>query len=519
MNVIPGSQYYDGKGNLVLKVWIQFLPAEVGGKKKFRGSDIRVTTSNGPLKNRVGKRIVAEEYSLNDRLRERDSSQSFGVIQIVVLSSIPFDTELIIRVNNIGLKVRTLPKRKNEVYLFLSSCYHQESDNGNAKKFMEAQKELPHLKINCGDQVYMDDPPKNFKVEKLRLTYDKYWDHNNLGGYLRLGSNIFSPDDHDFWNNYPLMGSNQPHLCFNKNKRLQRKVPHKYYDYYQRICNPKRKRSFSIDFGHFSLFNLDTRSERKVPKLRSKDILILGEMDQSKSIFSHPDDIKEFEKWITNLKKPGVLVLGQPLFLKNEEISIGDRLPSDLTLYEFEIQYQIILDNIVNKSKFDILVLSGDVHFGRASEWETKKGHFIYEIISSPLSLIPAQTAENQCGPIVKGAFKAGPYLKEVPIVSLLGRTIEDNLKESGRPKEIDLLRNFKFNKKFDTGEKINVLMGTLKNNVARIRAIKQKDNEVLFKINWADVSQGTDIVADNDIENMTSTFPKMELELTLGKR
>jgi len=90
--------------------------------------------------------------------------------------------------------------------------------------------------------------------------------------------------------------------------------------------------------------------------------------------------------WLKALKGPGVLVMSQPILMPrvNQLDSNKER-----TLVDFE-QY-VPLVKAMAKCGHDVVLLCGDVHWGRVARAPIgDTGHYLYEIVSSPLSLISA---------------------------------------------------------------------------------------------------------------------------------
>src|SRR5690242_6547128 len=94
-----------------------------------------------------------------------------------VLSGLPPDTEVTVRAMDAGKEVkrasvRTFPRDlfnpDSDLRLVLASCYCRlNKESGHASDLYSAVFEThgtPHLKIWCGDQVYLDSPATYFLV-------------------------------------------------------------------------------------------------------------------------------------------------------------------------------------------------------------------------------------------------------------------------------------------------------------------------------------------------------------------
>ncbi len=146
---------------------------------------------------------------------------------------------------------------------------------------------------------------------------------------------------------------------------------------YDDAQTPRRSEQFRV--GRLSFFVLDTRLARtKLPERFARD-----------------EDLDGLAEWVRGLAGPGVLVLGQPIFV-NKTGWIG--YLKDLGLADFE-QYGNLV-RAVSVSSHDLLVLTGDVHYGRIAGCRLESGATLVEVIASPLALVD---------PLVKGKWQSPP--------------------------------------------------------------------------------------------------------------
>jgi hypothetical protein len=133
--------------------------------------------------------------------------------------------------------------------------------------------------------------------------------------------------------------------------------------------------------------------------------------------FMDDDDLEAVGRWVNNLKGPGVLVLGQPILAKENSIrSLRDKgllggikyffdegLPNgikgllgdakaflfDKDLPDYRQQYDKLI-GYIKESPHSIVVLTGDVHFGRAAHGKLRPGseNKFVEVISSPMQVV-----------------------------------------------------------------------------------------------------------------------------------
>lgn len=283
--------------------------------------------------------------------------------------------------------------------VMLGSCFYRPADpDGLAgQTFFEMPRESrPDLKILCGDQVYLDNPWFKTTLNVLswlspkenirQLFFKKYlqnWtqmalmkkgDKWAVGGFnvlLRHGANYFASDDHEFWNNAPNWGVVGTALTlFGGQKRFWFREGSDLFKIFQ---SPSPWMTFDVSPISFCI--ADTRINRDVNSTR----------------FMEDDDLDAIRRWIENLHGPGVLSLGQPIL--SEKGSLFGRV-FDRGLADYDRRFNE-LKVMIQNSKYSIVLLTGDVHFGRYSECPLRKPtpgdtnvpKFV-EVISSPLRIV-----------------------------------------------------------------------------------------------------------------------------------
>lgn len=280
--------------------------------------------------------------------------------------------------------------------VMLGSCFYLPSDpDGLAGRTYVSMPPAsrPDLKILCGDQVYLDNPWKETtanvrltfspKEDMRQLFFKKYvqtWtqmtreNDKTVGGFnalLRHGANYFASDDHEFWNNAPNLGLaglaltlvlGQRRFWFREGAELFRVF---------QSLSPW----MTFDVPPISFCIADTRINRNIKGYR----------------FMENDDLDAIGHWIDCLEGPGVLSLGQPILANRGNWFFRT---FDKVLADFEGQYKA-LTKMISRSKHSIVLLTGDVHFGRvawcdlrkADAGETEVPKFV-EVISSPLRVV-----------------------------------------------------------------------------------------------------------------------------------
>ena len=294
--------------------------------------------------------------------------------------------------------------------VLLASCFCSSRPGSNAlgAAYLKLrEREKIDLKILCGDQVYLDDPALHFLVHKhsfedleeiLLANYVKTWTQGGLkssaasGGanpgyqhFLQNGANYFSSDDHEFWNNAPSAATLIRDSWSPQGRYNWMTIAKSFLEIFQ---SKKSRTVFNV--GSLSFFVADTRVNR----------------DASRMSFMSAADLAALDDWVSNLNDVGVLVVGQPIFSKKAGIIKGNL--GDWNLPDYA-QYADFV-RILTKTEHSILVLTGDVHYGRIASCQLKPGVTLYEIISSPTALVD---------PKVGGKWEQAP--DKFPAISIPG--------------------------------------------------------------------------------------------------
>ena len=311
------------------------------------------------------------------------------------------DYPLTLRVNNewkADGSFRTIPwnlpgRDERPFIVMLGSCFFAREDpHGDVgRTFMGIPTDAkPDVKFLCGDQVYLDNPPQHFALPRSRNwlehrsfeTYLNAWTQQTAeGGFgqlLKHGANFFSSDDHEFWNNAPDIGWNVPVFTVKQKARDQWwDIAQNLYRIFQTV--PSAPVRFKIDPLSFCI--CETRFNRGP-----------GGGD-----FMSPANLREIGSWTASLTGPGVLVLGQPFFAETGGWQ-------DYGLPDFIQQYEQ-LKNFLRQAEHSIVILTGDVHFGRIAltKLRSELGTELYEVISSPMQLVPHAAGTYKPAPHVFG--------------------------------------------------------------------------------------------------------------------
>src|SRR5918998_299070 len=203
---------------------------------------------------------------------------------------------------------------------------------------------------------------------------------DEYSGFHRLlsdGANYFCSDDHEFWNNAPSFGgvgfintlsARQRGWWFEEARKLFRVFQ-------------SRSSLQGFDVGNLSFKIVDTRIDRDTPGIR----------------FMLHENLEEVKDWISSLKGPGVLVIGQPILEADATETVKDRIYShfDKDLADFG-QYVELKESIL-ACEHSLVVLTGDVHFGRVAYTPPGPAGVtrLVEVISSPMCHVTGATVSG----------------------------------------------------------------------------------------------------------------------------
>ena len=283
---------------------------------------------------------------------------------------------------------KTLPRRIGgpdaPFTLMIGSCYHQRGDDDQVARsyqalWNDADAPNPDLTMLAGDQVYLDvgwGPLLAWGESGIRRhileCYERHW--RSLHPVLSRGATWMMSDDHELWNDYPDLSWTNPLLLRFHFGRFKSHWEKTALEAIERIQNGREIRTRDIG-SDLSLMALDARLGRTGNRLFRDSVL-----DQALA-------------WIRNLTRPGVIVLTQPLTeppggLNNRKMA------------NYAEQYQALCQAIL-EAEHDLVIASGDAHYGRVAQSRNRKGRQLIQVIASPLS--------NVNGPASYVALKTAP--------------------------------------------------------------------------------------------------------------
>ena len=280
---------------------------------------------------------------------------------------------------------RELPSAAEKPFtVMLGSCFceQEEVPRGAVGKAYRAMPpaSAPDVKLLCGDQVYLDSPWKRFvlrrhkpaELEQMFLdNYIRTWSQSfPVGGFQELlsaGANFFLSDDHEFWNNAPTAASVISDSWLESTREAWRGLATNLFRTFQ-----SDRDVTTFDVGPLSFCLADTRINR----------------DRERNRLMSDADLGRLQTWVQGLRGPGVLSLTQPIF--SHGAGFFGRL-TDWSLPDFR-QYADIA-RILLASRRPLLLLTGDVHYGRIAHGRLASGCTLTEVISSPLALVDRRAA------------------------------------------------------------------------------------------------------------------------------
>jgi len=271
-----------------------------------------------------------------------------------------------------------LPQVGTPLMMLTSSCFSVYRDAagamGRAALRLPATA-APHVALLTGDQVYLDTPIAHFLLAfhtptqlaaEFTANYVATWSQRlpdgGFGAFAASVGAFLSGDDHELWNNAPSVAPHLPDTWFGAGRALWTELATELFNAYQ---TPQR--FHEIELPPLSVRIVDTRFSRSGDRSR----------------FMDPQTLAQITGWLANLTGPGILALGQPI--------LGQRTGprgyiSDWTLVDYD-QYAD-LARALSLVQHDVIVITGDVHFGRVSQVQLPNGRKIVEIIASPMILV-----------------------------------------------------------------------------------------------------------------------------------
>lgn len=286
------------------------------------------------------------------------------------------------------LQVRQFPQALEENSWFrilLCSCYHQAEDRQAlvSHSYLNIPTvERQDLSLFMGDQVYLDLPTlNNYPDDEARLAerFEHYYRTNwttyvGLNSVLKTAPSVFCPDDHEYWNNFPHWSPIIQNSWTPGSRMRWKEAADQLYDAFQCAAPAVRGENIEIDVDPLSVLVLDQRS------LRQDD----------RSATLGPDGLQQLDDWVDRLiaeRKIGAVVTGQSLL--DKPVGAFKGAAADWMLPNYG-DYEHIVKSLSRLSEAGrpVLLLTGDVHWGRVTRVKEGGRTRFVEIICSPSSLV-----------------------------------------------------------------------------------------------------------------------------------
>lgn len=283
----------------------------------------------------------------------------------------------------------TVPQFPNVLRMLLVSCYHNLEDNVGASAVIGqlVKTEPPDITVFAGDQVYLDLPTlRDFEDDTAWLArkferedYRPNWfgvQGLGLGGLsnaLAAGPGVFTPDDHEYWDNYPQLAPVVGNTWTANGRSRWRDAARPLWNAFQQAGDHALGDAIRHDVEPIAMLVMDSRSDRQEDRSRAFKPASLQALRQWR------DDVIA-RHWL------GILVTGQTIFLSQG--GLGEMLDWNLSSHG---DYAVIvrtLRDIVEAGR-SVLCLTGDTHWGRVL-WgkHNARPYAIGEILSSPAALV-----------------------------------------------------------------------------------------------------------------------------------
>lgn len=283
--------------------------------------------------------------------------------------------------------------------LLLSSCYYQPNDKSRALADIIKQiKPAPDFTLLAGDQVYLDLPSqqdlpcdKQALAKTLGKKYQRNWFSNNLqqpglADILRHGPVLCVPDDHEFWNNFPLFQAQLDNTHCEQDRANWAELANRLYERYQR--SPAQAAGFfRMDIAPLSMLFLDGRTQRDAKGLHMFNAATHAAIVQWKQ-----DLLARKQQ---GLPAVGLLSSGQALLIETPGPWARKIADMEMPNYaDFALLTQALAELFA--AEIPVLYITGDVHWGRIVEGKNARGKTLfYEVIASPSRLIDTNCVDE----------------------------------------------------------------------------------------------------------------------------
>jgi hypothetical protein len=313
------------------------------------------------------------------------------------------------------ISLTTLPRAlpPEGLSFIVASCFDREFNMGDKLRAAMSSVLVDHpaasFQLWIGDNVYVDVPGFGDENLPYRQTVDRYLTYLLQSSYAsarQLHPNFTTYDDHELWNDYP-----EEQFQLPRTKGAQRQgyiaAAQDCLALFQSNLNLNLAShdglSFRIEFTQVSFFVADTRTRRDRADKAGPGSKMMTDAD-----------LIALENWCSQLTQPGVLVLGQPLWIEPFNTALLNLVTADHNPPFFRAQYERVWAAL-RAAPFDILILTGDIHYSRLMRlsMQNAENRKVFELVTSPAAEIP--TLASTVGHVLGAAVKQDRTACEAP--------------------------------------------------------------------------------------------------------
>ncbi|CAN5285252.1 hypothetical protein BH24CHL7_BH24CHL7_12090 [soil metagenome] len=301
--------------------------------------------------------------------------------------------------------------------MLLASCFSGYRDPLGAlgRAFLRLPvSHQPDLAVLTGDQIYLDTPIAHFLLRRhsaqqlaaeFASNYAATWGQRvpdgGFGGLAAGVATFLTGDDHELWNNAPNVAPHLPDTWTPAGRAAWVSLATQLFDAYQ---TPRRMHALEVP--PLSVRIVDTRFSRSTDRSR----------------FMDASTMTQLADWLAGLQGPAVLAVGQPVLAP----STGWRgHVTDWTIADYA-QYEDLVRALLAVAH-DVVVITGDVHFGRVAEARLPNGRRLIEIVASPMMLVDDRAGRSWKQPPPTFPARAIPGAISTPVTVSPFRTVENH--------------------------------------------------------------------------------------------
>jgi hypothetical protein len=200
-----------------------------------------------------------------------------------------------------------------------------------------------------------------------------------LAEVLRHGPILCIPDDHEFWNNYPLFQAQLDNTHCAEDRATWGELANRLYERYQR-SPAQRQGFFRWDLAPMSMLFLDSRTQRDAVGDAMFNGATLAALTQWKQ-----DLLARKQQ---QLPAVGLIGSGQALLMEKPGFWARHCADMEMVNYRDFAQLEAVFIELF-AAEIPVIYITGDVHWGRIVSGRNQRGQTLfYEVIASPSRLL-----------------------------------------------------------------------------------------------------------------------------------